>query len=67
MKANELTKGGKYYSVTCGHRHWYYTGKTLNPKGYPYWGNTTVYVFEDICDCISHFTEEEIEKYLEKA
>lgn len=66
MKASELKTNGRYYSNVCGHRHWYYTGKTLNKTGYPDWGKVKRYRFEDICGCEEDFTAEEIEKYFEE-
>lgn len=65
IKVDELQQGKRYYSNVCGHRFWYYTGVSYKPQGYPYYGKTTVYQFEDIADHTDTFTADSIEKYFE--
>ena len=63
----EPTKGKRYYSNTCGHRCWFHTGRSWEPKGYPYYGDgTRVYEFADICDHVETFTLEQFENYFEE-
>ena len=66
MKASELKKNTRYYSNVCGHRFWYYTGRTVNMQGYPDWGKVTRYRFEDVCGVVEDFKAETIEKYFEE-
>lgn len=65
IKVDELQQGKRYYSVACGFRFWYYTGRTFKPQGHPYYGETTVYEFEDVAGCIDTFTADRVEKYFE--
>lgn len=64
---NEPIKGKRYYSNVCGHRHWEYTGMTLNKTGYPDWGKVKRYRFEDVCGVENDVTIEEFDKYFEEA
>ena len=66
MKVQELKKNDRLYSNVCGHRYWYFTGRTLNKTGYPDWGKVKRYRFEDVCGATEDFTAEVIEKYFEK-
>lgn len=59
--------GVRYYSLACGTRYWWYTGRNWQPQDYPYYGEgTVVYEFEDIADCRATYTLEQFEKYFEE-
>ena len=66
MKATDLKKNARYFSVVCGHRLWFYTGRTLRMQGYPDWGKVKRYRFEDVCGHVDDFTAEEVERYFEE-
>lgn len=62
---NEPVKNSRYYSNVCGHRYWFYTGRTLNKTGYPDYGKVKRYRFEDYDGHVEDFTIEEFSKYFE--
>lgn len=63
----EPTSGTHYYSCSCGHRYWYYTGETIKMNGYPDWGKVKRYRFKDICGHTGDFTIETFNKHFKEA
>lgn len=65
-----MRKGTRLYSLMCGSRLWYYTGKTVVVEPYSYYSGyhkvgETIYLFRDVCWHTDEFSADQLAKYFE--
>lgn len=65
-----MIKGTRLYSVRCGSRFWYYTGRAVVVKPNSYYSNyhevgETIYLFRDVCEHTDDFSADQLAKYFE--
>lgn len=65
-----MREGTRLYSVRCGSRLWYYTGRAVVVEPYSYYSHyhevgETIYLFKDACGHTDNFSADQLVKYFE--